>query len=271
VALAARVRAQAPKKVVAVLEYRAGARGATGIGERLARLLRANAAFDVIDPQEARRRAGARIDAEVARCGGDAMCIGQIGEQMGAGEVLLIGVSQLGDVVLAMQRIDSRRGEAGARLAESLPPDSEPSDDEVLGWLRQLYPPEAFRRYGAIKIVTDVEGAEVTFNNEPEGKTPLEHPINMRAPATYRVRVAKPGFLPFQARIDLLPEGTIEVRATLMRESGPLPWFKRWYVWAVVGGAIAAAATGTAVYYGTRVDPTPQGVIHLPPHMMTMP
>ncbi len=263
-AVAAPARAQV-KKVVAVLEYRAGAKGASGIGERLARLLKANAAFDVLDPQEARRRGGPRIDAEVAKCSGNPECIGMLGDTLGANEVLLVGVSQLGDVVLAMQRIDTRRGEAGARLAESLPPDSEPTDEDVLGWLRQLYPPEAFRRYGSIKIVTDVSGAAVELNGQPAGKTPIEEPLQVRAPATYRLRVTKPAYVPFLARIDVLPEATVEVRATLVRENQPLPWYKRWYVWAVVGGALAITAVSVAVYYGTRVDPTPMGFVMVPP------
>src|SRR5262249_26029056 len=162
------------------------AKGAAGIGERLAKLLKANAAFEVIDLAEARRRAP-RIDAEVAKCGGDAMCVGAVGERIGADEVLLVGVSQLGDVVLAMQRIDAKPGEVGARLAESLPPDSEPLDDEVLGWLRQLYPPEAFRRYGAIQVLADVDGAQVSLNGEASGKTPIGKPISVRAPASYKL------------------------------------------------------------------------------------
>jgi hypothetical protein len=261
VLLCAQALAQQPaKKTVAVLEYRAGAKGVTGIGERLAKLLKANAAFDVIDPQEARRR-NTRVDAEVARCSGEAMCIGSVGERMGADEVLLIGVSQLGDVVLAMQRIDARRGESGARLAESLPADSEPLDDEVLGWLRQLYPPEAFRRYGAIQVLADVDGAQVSLNNDAMGKTPIDHPLQVRAPATYRLRIDKPGYAPFQAKIDVLPDATVEVRASLQTRTGPTPWFKRWYVWAAVGGAIAVAGASVAIYYGTRQDEAPLGYI----------
>jgi PEGA domain len=254
----------APKKVVAVLEYRAGAKGAVGIGERLAKLLKANAAFEVIDPMEARRRS-ARIDGEVAKCSGDAMCVGTLGERIGADEVLLVGVSQLGDVVLAMQRIDARKGESGARLAESLAADTEPMDDELLGWLRQLYPPEAFRRYAAIQVMADVDGAEVTLNGEASGKTPIGHALEVRAPASYRVKIEKPGYVPFQAKIDVLPDATVEVRATLSPRAQPQPWFKRWYVWAAVGGAVAIAGAGVAIYYGTRTDQSPQGYILQPP------
>jgi hypothetical protein len=259
----AAVTAHAEKKTVAVLEYRAGAKGMPGIGEKVARLLAANAALEVVGPTDARRKAGPRIDAEVARCGGDAMCIGALGEQLGAQEVLLIGISQLGDVVLAMQRIDAGKGQAGARLAESLAANSEPTEEQMLGWLRQLFPPDVFKRYGAIKIVTDVDGARVELNGEQQGKTPLEA-IQVRAPASYKVRVTKPSFVPFQAGIDVTPDATVEVRATLVREEAKQPWYKRWYVWAAVGGAVAIAGAGVAIYFGTKVDETPMGFIHVP-------
>jgi hypothetical protein len=262
-ALSGTARADGRKSVV-VLEYRAGARGAPNIGLRLAAVLRKHAALDVIDVAEARRRMGARVDAEVARCSGEAMCTGALGEQLGATEVLLVGVSQLGDVVIALQRIDSKRGQAGARLAESMAPDSDPTDDELLSWLRQLFPPEAFRRFGAIQIVTDVAGARISLNGADEGATPLGRPLRVPAPAAYRLRLDKIGYAPFQARIDVLPDATVEVRASLVRDTGPTPWYKRWYVWAIVGGAAAAAGAGIAIYYGTRPDPTVPVYIMLP-------
>ena len=103
------------RRSVAVLEYRSGARGARDVGLKLAKLLRDTAALDVIDAQAARRKLGPKVDSEVARCAGEAMCIGAIGEQLGAEEVLLVGVSQFGDVIISLQRIDAQKGRAGAR------------------------------------------------------------------------------------------------------------------------------------------------------------
>jgi hypothetical protein len=252
------------KRTVAVLEYRAGARGAHDIGLRMAKLLRETSSLNVVDLYEARRKVGPRVDAEVARCGGEARCVGAIGEQLGAEEVLLVGVSQLGDLIVALQRIDAQRGVAGARLAESLPPEAEISDEQTLNWLKQLFPPEVFVRYGSIAIDADQAGAAITLNNEAAGKTPLGAPVRVRAPATYDLKVVKGGFVPFRARVDVLPDANVQVRATLIPESREVPWYKHWYVWAAIGGALAAGGAAAAIYYGTRVEPTPLGYVQRP-------
>jgi hypothetical protein len=257
-------RADEPRRSVAVLEYRAGARGGRDIGLRMAKQLRDLSSLQVIDLLEARRKLGPRVDAEVARCGGEARCVGAIGTQLGTDEVLLVGISQLGDLIVALQRIDARRGQAGARLAESLPPESEISDEQVVNWLKQLFPPETFRRYGSIVVEADQTGAQVTLNKEPAGKTPIKAPLKVRAPATYELKVAKSGYVPFEARIDVLPDGNLQVHAMLVRESRETPWYKRWYVWAAIGGALAAGGAATAIYFGTRVEPTPLGYVQRP-------
>ncbi|MCU1279159.1 MAG: hypothetical protein JWM53_2705 [bacterium] len=251
------------KRSVAVLEFRAGAKGGREIGLKLARLLRDTAALNVIDVAEARRKLP-KVDAEVAKCGGEAKCVGAIGAQLGANELLLVGVSQFGDVIIALQRIDSKRGEAGARLAESLPADKEITDEQALGWLRQLFPPETFRRFGSIAVEADQPGATVTLNGEAAGKTPLAEPVKVRAPATYKLRVEKSGFVPFQARVDVLPDANVEVHASMVRESKDAAWYKRWYVWAIVGGVVAAGGAATAIYFGTRTESTPLGFVQKP-------
>jgi hypothetical protein len=262
--LGASAYADAPKRRIAVLEYRAGARGAPDVGTQLASQLASTSIYEVIDPAQARRTLGAGVDAEVARCSGAPECVAEIARRLNAQEVLLVGVSQLGDVVLALQLVDARRGQATARLAESLPADKSPTADDLVDWLHQLFPAASFRRYGAIRIISDVDGAQVGLNGAHSGTTPLPDALRVAAPGSYRVRLDKPGFDPFQARIDVPPDATVEVRATLSHGNGPVVWYKRWYVWAIVGGAAAAAGAGLAIYYGTRVDQTPHGFI-LPP------
>lgn len=252
------------RPTIAVLEFRANAKGAIGLGQRFSQLLSRTVAADVIELDEARRRLGARLDADVARCGNAVPCLAAIGTSLAATEVLLIGVSQLGDVVVSLQRIETSTGEIAGRLAESVTAGAEPSDAELLGWLKRLYPAEYFIRYGEITVMANVDGAKVTLNGNDRGRTPLERGLRMRAPASYRLRVERPGYVPFEARVDLVPEARMEVKATLVRAEQSTPWFKRWYVWASVGGAAVIAGGAVAIYFGTRVDKEPRGVITLP-------
>ncbi|MEO6951100.1 MAG: PEGA domain-containing protein [Polyangia bacterium] len=252
------------KTRVAVLEYRAGSRGAAGIGARIAAALAHSSAYDVMDPADAKRRIGAALDADVARCAGEAKCIASLGQRLGVDEALLVGVSELGDIVLALQRVDTRRGVAVSRLAESIPAGSEPKDEELTDWLHQLFPADAFLRYGELRVISDVRDANVLVNGNKMGETPLPDPLHLAAPGNYRLRVEKPGFVSFQARIDVPPDSTIEVRATLSRGIAETPWYKRAYVWGPIGGVLAAAGLGVAIYYGTRVDQTPHGFVVVP-------
>jgi hypothetical protein len=254
-----------PRRKVAVLEYRAGSRGAPDVGARLAAELARLSSYEVMEPAEARRRLGPGLDADVARCAGAAPCVAAIAVRLGADEALLVGVSQLGDVVLALQRVDAKRALAVARLAESLPAEKSPEAGALDEWLHQLFPDDAFRRYGSIRVVSDVNGAKITLNGTAHGTTPNAEGLRVPAPGTYRVRLDKAGYVPFQARIDVPPDAVVEVRAILSRESGSTLWYKRWYVWAVVGGAAAATGAGLAAYYGTRVDQTPHGFLLPPP------
>jgi hypothetical protein len=248
-----------PHRKVAVLEYRAGVEKAPDLAQRFADRLRRTAALAVADPQDARRDLPA-VDADVARCSGEPACVARVGAGLAVDEVLLVGISQLGDLVLALQRIDVATATATARLSAVLP-DGGAADDEALdGWLRQLYPPETFRRYGHIAVVTNVAGAEVRLNDKNYGETPLDDKLRVLAPRNYTVAVRKKGYLPFTARIDLLADADVEVRAELQKEVTASPWYKRWYFWAAVGGAAAAVAIGTSVGL-TRPDTSHSHVV----------
>jgi hypothetical protein len=267
--LCALARVAEARPVVAVLEYRAGAKGAAGVGERVAGLLAASASVDVISLVDARRKE-VRIDAQVARCSGDASCIAGLGGALGASEVLLVGVSQLGDLVLSLQRIDVAKGQVAARLAESVGQDDSVADAQIQGWLKRLFPPDWFKRFGRIRVVSDTDGAEVSLDGVSQGVTPVGE-LRVRAPASYKVTLHKAGFAPFEAGIDLLPDATIEVRASLQRTASKTPLWKRWYLWAGVGAVVAGVGIGVGAYLGTRVDPNPLGYLVTPAPSGTQP
>ncbi|HEX5632080.1 MAG TPA: PEGA domain-containing protein, partial [Gemmatimonadales bacterium] len=251
--------AAAEKKVrVAVLEYRAGTRALAGIADRIAELLAKASALEVSSPADARRQV-ASIDADLARCQGDATCVAGLGRKLGVDEVLLVGVSELGDVILGLQRVKSSSGAVLARVAESLPPErsADPDETELKGYLRRLLPPEAFRRYGVIRVRADVRGASVFVNGQPRGQTPVGD-LRVAAPASYAVRVTKQGYVDFNARVSVPPDGAVEVTPKLVqrgRGGGPTPWYGKWWLWATVGGA-AVITTAVVVGVASEDDPT---------------
>ncbi len=238
------------ENAVAVLEYRNAVEHAGDLAGQVAQALGRNTSLKVLDPREGRQRLGPRLDAEVAACAGDVACLAGVGRRLGVREVLLAAVSQLGDVVVALQRVDVVRRAVIGRVADSLPAGQQVDEARVLGWLQQLYPPETFKRYGQIRVTTDVEGVQLYINAKPRGKTPLA-PVQVLAPGNYRLLLERPRFLPFQAAVSVMPDTTVEVAAHLTPELRATPWYRRWYVWTAIGaGAVAAVSAGLAIYYG---------------------
>lgn len=241
------------KRRVAVLEYRAGSAALPGIDVRIAGLLATQTSLGVIDAEEARKQYGARLDADVVACAGEAACIARIGKKVDAREVLLVGVSEFGDVILTLQRIDVKGRDVAMRIAEALAADADPSDDDLGAYLRRVMPESDFLRYGTIKVSANLAGAQVFLGKEPKGVTPIEA-ITVRAPATYEVRLTKRGYTPFEARVAVPPEGEVEVTARLTEEGGGGPWYTKWWVVAIAG-AVVAGGVGVGVYMA-QDDPT---------------
>lgn len=250
--------ARAASGAVAVLEYRSGVEQVPDLTERLSQALSHNTSLRVIGLREGRQRIGAKLDGDVAACAGESACLAEVGRRMGVGEVLLAAVSQLGDVVLALQRIDVTDKGVRARVADSMPVGQSLSEVRVLGWLQQLYPPETFKRYGQINVSADVAGAQLYINARPRGKTPLTAPVRVLAPGSYRLLLERPQYLPFQASVTVMPDTTVDVSAHLSPEVKARPWYRRWYVWTAIGAAaVAGVSVGMAVYYGAFYEGPP--------------
>lgn len=238
-----------PKRKMIVLEYRSGSSALPGISKRVLATMQAQTSLQLLGPDQTRTQYGAALDQDIVKCAGDAACIAQLGARVGAVEVVLVGISELGDVILTMQRIDVRKQQVATRIADSLPAGTAPTEDQINGYLTRLLAPTDFIRYGVIDIVANLAGAAVTVGGESRGLTPIQ-PLKLHAPATYSIRVEKAGYVPFTTRVALPPDGEIKVEAELSKR-GTTAWYQRWYVLAGAGLLIAGGA-GTAIYFGTR-------------------
>lgn len=240
-----------PKRKVSVLEYRAGSSALQGMATRVVQALSKQTSLQVLGPDQTRVIYGGELDGTLVKCGGEAECVANIGKKIGAAEVILVGVSELGDVILTMQRIDVGSKEVSARIADSLDENVTPSDAQLDAYLQKLLPPTDFKRFGVIEIVANLPGAAVTVGGEPRGLTPIEK-LTLPAPATYEIKIEKRDFVPFRTKVELPPDGQLRVEAELSIR-GETKWYQRWYVLAAAGVLVAGAA-GTAIYFATRGD-----------------
>jgi hypothetical protein len=239
-----------PRRKVIVLEYRAGSSALPGIAARVVAALARQTSLQVLGQDQARAVYGDHLDQVLVKCGGEAACVARIGQKTDAAEVILVGVSELGDVILTMQRIDVASRAVSSRVADSLAAGAAPSDAQISEYATRLLPPSDFLRFGVIDIVADLTGAAVTVSGEPRGITPIEA-LRLRAPASYEIRVDKAGYLPFTTRVALPPDGEVKVFAQLSRRGGEVAWYQHWYVLAAAS-AVVVGAGGTAIYFGTR-------------------
>jgi hypothetical protein len=247
-----------PGRVVVVLAFRTGAAELPDIDRALAELLRDKTSLEVSDVVDARGRYGNRLDGDVVSCAGDAACIADIGRKLGADEVLLVGISRFGDVILTLQRIDVTAGEVRVRIAEALALDAAPDTSALLEYLRQVMPQRDFLRFGVIRIQANIAGAEVVIDGERRGRTPLGA-LRVPAPGNYAIRITRKGYQAFQAATSVSPDAEVVVQATLTRQEPA--WYRRWWVWAVVGGTVVAGTTAAVVLTGD--DRVPVSVIGL--------
>ncbi len=239
-----------PRRKLIVLEYRAGSSALPHIASRVVEALGKQTSLALLGPDQARALYGDHLDQVLVKCGGEAGCIAKIGQKLGAAEVLLIGVSELGDVILTMQRIDVPDKTVIGRVADSLAAGATPTEAQLAGYTTRLLPPGDFLRFGVIDIVSNLAGARVTVSGEPRGVTPIEA-LRLRAPASYDIRVEKTGYVAFSTRVALPPDGAVKVEAELNRRGGEAAWYQHWYVLAAAG-LVVAGAGGTAIYFGTR-------------------
>lgn len=238
---------------VAVLEFRAGSAALPHVGMRMAGLLRRRTSLSIIDVEDARRMYGTGLDRDVARCGGGAACIAAIGAKLGAHEVLLIGVSRFGDVILTMQRIRVSDHKVLARVAESLAVGATPSGAGLLDYAHRIMPQTDFRRWGVIRIDANVPGATVIIGHRRRGMTPLA-PVRVPAPATYPIAVTKPGYIHFEATVAVPPNAEVRVRPVLSHKRR---WYQSWWVAAIAGTVVAGTVTTAVILSQSGNDQVP--------------
>lgn len=249
------------RPTIAVLEYRAGVAELPDLADRLVELLRSKSNSDVLSPQDCRRMLGAGLDALVSECKDDIPCFVRLGKKLGANEILFIGMTEFGTVLINLHRILVAEGRTAGSVDLDLKLGGALTKLQIYQLLRRIYPEEAFRRYGTLDVTSNQKGAMVRLDSRTIGQTPLE-PLRLEAPRKYRIQLTKTGFVPFQATVDLVPNARLRLDAQLAPAGADAggPWYRKWWVIALAAG-VAVAAGGTIWYLNQPPSQVPATVI----------
>ncbi len=253
--------AEARKRSIAVLEFRQGVSALPWFADRMAKRLRHLTGLRVLGPTAARQKIGDRVDILVAGCQGKTRCVGAIGRKLGVSEVILVGMSSLGDVIIQITRVSVRSRRVLGSVGHTMPPLSKLSMKKLDSLLHRLMPRRDFIRYGFIRVRSNRRGAQVFLNEKQHGLTPLRGPIKVRAPSIHRVKVSKRGFVDFSADLTVPPDGTVTVNAKLpLIPKGITPFYKKWWFWTVIASSVVTVAgvtAGVALTVGKRPESVP--------------
>lgn len=253
--------AQARKRAIAVLEFRQGVSALPWFADHMAKRMRHLTGLRVLGPTEARQKLGDQVDTFVARCQGQPRCVGAIGRKLGVAEVVLVGMSSLGDVIIQITRVKVSNRRVLSSVGHTMPPMGKLSIPKLDSLLRRLLPRRDFLRYGFIRIRSNRRGAQVLLNDKKRGRTPLPGPIRVRAPSAHEVKVSKRGFVDFSAHLKVPPDGTVTVNAVLPPiPKGITPFYMKWWFWTVIASSlvtIAGVTTGVMLTVGKKPEQVP--------------
>jgi hypothetical protein len=241
-----------PRRRVAVVAVRQDSDALPDIAVRVTRLLGERTSLALVGVDAARASYGASFDADLVSCTGRAPCLAGIGRKLGVADVLLVAVSEFGDVILTVQRIEAGSGRVAGRIADALAGRAQPSDGELLGYLERVLPAGDFRRFGVLRVLANVAGASVEVGGLDRGRTPLA-PLRLSAPASYDILVEKPGFDAFRASVAVPPGAEVLVRSHLSRRAERTAWYQRWWVVALAG----TVAVATVIVVSNRGGDVP--------------
>jgi len=176
----------------------------------------------------------------------DTECLVEIGNALDTNYVVLGQVGRLSDTYLVnLTLVDQSDVNMGTsyRVSESF----RGSEDQLIRAVafagRRLLG-VTVEATGGVQVASQVQGGEVYLGSEVIGSVPMP-PVKELGAGRYSLRLVKDGYYDWQSDIYISPGETTAVWAEL--EEAPDPWFKKWWVWTIVGAAVAGGVTAAVV------------------------
>ncbi len=186
-------------------------------------------------------------------CAEDPVCLGRIGTLVGAEEVILGALGQRGGrYLVSLSRIDVRRAHAVHRIFRSTPAEVMPLIEAVRTSAEELMAPPP----GSLRVTVNVEDAVIQVDGEVQEPDP-DGIIRGLEPGTHELLVEAEGHAEVAREFNVERGVTAELAVSLspIGAAAPTPWYRRWWVWTIVGVAVAGAGAATTAVLLTQDDP----------------
>jgi hypothetical protein len=207
----------------------------------------------VVSAEETFVATGDDLQKRLRECKGDDGCFARLAGSVDARYLLVVTANRVGELdVVGVRLIDLAAVAPIGSAVDPLPPGMDVLE-ALPARIQAAVPPDLWDPYGALVVRVDQPGAEVTVNGKVVGVTPLEK-VGFLLPATYRLSVAKRGFVRAEAEA-LVTRGEDALVAFTLEEEDTelLPW----WAWTLLGVGVAAGAgvgIGLAVSGGGAVE-----------------
>jgi hypothetical protein len=146
-----------------------------------------------------------------------AECVASVGEQLGAG-ALVYGTAraEAGGTRIKIEIFDVASKRVVHRVQKVVPQQKDAVGATRAELARLFSSMRQAERSAKLTISSNVRGARVLLNDEPVGSTPFER--DGIAPGTYKVTVARDGFVPWQMVAAISEGASLTLRAELKRD-----------------------------------------------------
>jgi hypothetical protein len=209
-------------------------------------------------PLPSRRDVEHALPADLNACGGDDRCLTAIGKKLNVATVVAGTVATLGDsYVLDVKAVDVATGKPKRIQSDPLKGTADDLIEGVRVAAYRLLAPEQL--HGALRVQSDLIGAEVSLDDKSIGKAPLPNQgvVANQSLGVHKIHVAAPGYDPFDTDVEvhfqkvttvdvhLVPSKIVIGTGVVVHDEPHHIYTRPWFVIAV-----GVAAVGIAILAG---------------------
>ncbi len=190
-----------------------------GTAEKLEVLLRAETSrlkgFSLQARDKTGRILARKRNAALRKCGGETTCLCGIGKALGVNRLVTGVIGALGDnYTFDLKLVDVDTCREQRRINEALSGREDLLIGAIRGALYKLVVPDQY--VGSMSVEVPVNGAGITIDGRPVGKTPLAAPITGLRPGSHKLVIGKEGFSSFEDNVPVRFQQITTVKVDLV-------------------------------------------------------